>query len=66
MERMNTAMRQRRSRSDEIYDALRQMIVTAQLPPGAALVERDLCTLFSASQSFTAVAASSAAEPSRL
>ena len=50
MERMNTAMRQRRSRSDEIYDALRQMIVTARLPPGAALVERDLCTLFSASR----------------
>lgn len=50
MERMNTAMRQRRSRSDEIYDALRQMIVTARLPPGAALVERDLCALFSASR----------------
>ena len=50
MERMNTAMRQRRSRSDEIYDALRQMIVTARLPPSAALIERDLCTLFSASR----------------
>lgn len=50
MERMNTAMRQRRSRSGEIYDALRQMIVTARLPPRAALIERDLCTLFSASR----------------
>lgn len=50
MDSMNTGMRQRRSRSDEIYDALRQMIVTARLPPGAALVERDLCTLFSASR----------------
>ena len=47
---MNTGMRQRRSRSDEIYDALRQMIVTARLSPGAALVERDLCALFSASR----------------
>lgn len=50
MDRMNIAIRQRRSRSDEVCDALRRMIVTAHLPPGAALVERDLCTTFSVSR----------------
>lgn len=50
MDRMNIATRQRRSRSDEVYDALRRMIITAHLPPGAALVERDLCTTFSVSR----------------
>ena len=50
MVRMNTSMRQRRSRSDEICDALRQMIVTGRLPPGAALIERDLCAMFAVSR----------------
>lgn len=40
----------RRSRTDEVYDALRRMIVTLDLKPGEALVEKDLCERFSVSR----------------
>ncbi|MDO5612527.1 MAG: GntR family transcriptional regulator [Paracoccus sp. (in: a-proteobacteria)] len=47
---MKTGPKRRPLRSAVLHDALRQMIVTAVLPPGAPLNERDLCAQFGVSR----------------
>jgi len=42
--------KRKRSRADEIYNDLRRMIVSLELPPRAALVEKDLCARFGTSR----------------
>lgn len=42
--------KRKRSRADEIYDNIRRMIVSLELPPRAALVEKDLCARFGTSR----------------
>lgn len=42
--------KRKRSRADEIYDDIRRMIVTLELPPQAALHEKELCARFDISR----------------
>lgn len=40
----------KKSRASEIYDALRTLIVTLELPPKEVLQEKDLCDRFDVSR----------------
>lgn len=50
MNRQMTPARRKRSRADVIYDELRRMIVTLELPPKQVLQERDLAERFAVSR----------------
>ena len=45
-----TFVKRKKSRADEIYQALRNLIVTLELQPRAALQEKDLCARFETSR----------------
>lgn len=44
------ALPRKKSRASEIYDALRKLIVTLELPPKEVLHEKDLCDRFEVSR----------------